>query len=209
MCVISQHVVVLPVISRNMCQGRHLSRHGRGRRWMGGEGDDLRTFHGSLPVNFCPADNMPPSRRRRRARSPPALSQRVIEAYNTPGHPIAFSAPSTVARYFGTTRGQARHILEHVDGYTSHREFKRPRRLLFTRVGTFSIFASLLHASLGTTLTSCTTGATWPRRISLTFPGSAPPTITLDSFYSSLESFPNGSGYILCVQSPLLMSVLP
>jgi len=61
-------------------------------------------------------------------RRTPSLDEQVKEAYTTPGHPIAFSAPSTVASYFGTSRNQARRILEHVDGYTLHRDFKRPRK---------------------------------------------------------------------------------
>lgn len=54
------------------------------------------------------------------------LQRRVVNAYTSPGHPIAYSAPAAVAKYFGISKNQATHILEHADGYTLHREFKRP-----------------------------------------------------------------------------------
>ena len=63
-------------------------------------------------------------RARRRA---PTLAERVTRAYSTPGHPVAYSAPSAVARYFGTSRHQAKKLLEHIPAYTSFREYKSPR----------------------------------------------------------------------------------
>lgn len=55
------------------------------------------------------------------------LHDRVVRAYVTPGHAVAFSTPQRVAAHFGITATRARHILEHVEGYTLHREYKRPR----------------------------------------------------------------------------------
>jgi len=53
--------------------------------------------------------------------------ERVISAYNKPGHPIAFSTPSRVAQYFGLKVKKAKEILEHVEGYNLHREYKKPK----------------------------------------------------------------------------------
>lgn len=55
------------------------------------------------------------------------LFKRVIKAYTTPGHPIAFSAPGAVARHFKITHAKAKQILEHEEVYTVHREFKQPK----------------------------------------------------------------------------------
>jgi transposase InsO family protein len=56
-----------------------------------------------------------------------ALQRRISLAYTTPGHPVAFSAPQRVAKYFNITKKVAKEILEHIEGYTLHREFKRPK----------------------------------------------------------------------------------
>lgn len=56
-----------------------------------------------------------------------SLQDRVISAYLTPGHPIAFSAPKTVAEYFHISEKKAKNILEHCDSYNVHREYKKPR----------------------------------------------------------------------------------
>ncbi len=55
------------------------------------------------------------------------LRAMVLRAYLRPGHPVAFSAPQTVARFFGISKERAKSILEHEDGYTLHREYKQPR----------------------------------------------------------------------------------
>ena len=55
------------------------------------------------------------------------LKERVIRAYTTPGHPTAYSAPQRVADHYGISRERAKEILEHVEGYTLHREYKQPR----------------------------------------------------------------------------------
>ncbi len=55
------------------------------------------------------------------------LQGRVIRAYTTPGHPTAYSTPARVADHFGISRARAKKILEHVEGYTLHREYKQPR----------------------------------------------------------------------------------
>lgn len=54
------------------------------------------------------------------------LHDAVIRAYTTPGDPVAFSAPERVAERFGISKSRARRILEHVDGYRIHREYKKP-----------------------------------------------------------------------------------
>ncbi len=57
-----------------------------------------------------------------------AVTQReVVRAYRQPGHPIAYSAPAAVARYFGIGKNRARRFLEHAHAYTLHREYKQPR----------------------------------------------------------------------------------
>jgi Integrase core domain len=53
--------------------------------------------------------------------------EKIAEAYRTPGHPVAFSSPQTVADHFSITKERAKKILEGIDSYTLHREFKRPR----------------------------------------------------------------------------------
>lgn len=50
----------------------------------------------------------------------------ILQAFTTPGHPIAYSAPDAVSRYFGITRSKAKSILQQSDAYNLHREFKRP-----------------------------------------------------------------------------------
>jgi transposase InsO family protein len=55
------------------------------------------------------------------------LHDRVIRAYVTPGHPTAYSAPERVASYFNIPPAKAKEILEHVEGYTLHREYKQPK----------------------------------------------------------------------------------
>lgn len=55
-----------------------------------------------------------------------ALKNRIKENYQTPGHPTAFSAPGNVARTYGISQEKAREILEELDSYVTHREYKRP-----------------------------------------------------------------------------------
>lgn len=55
------------------------------------------------------------------------LKRRIMTAYVKPGHPIAYSAPGRVAKYFNIKQAQAKHILEHIEGYTLHREYKQPK----------------------------------------------------------------------------------
>jgi transposase InsO family protein len=52
---------------------------------------------------------------------------RISDAYTTPGHPIAFSAPNRVAKFFKISPAKAKKILQSVEGYTLHREFKQPK----------------------------------------------------------------------------------
>lgn len=56
------------------------------------------------------------------------LERRIQRAYITPGHPVAYSAPGRVAQYFNIGHSRARQILEHIEGYTLHREYKQPKR---------------------------------------------------------------------------------
>ena len=58
----------------------------------------------------------------------PRADQRIARAYITPGHPVAYSAPQQVAAHFGIGKARARRILEYIEGYTRHREFKQPRQ---------------------------------------------------------------------------------
>lgn len=53
--------------------------------------------------------------------------RRVRRAYTSPGNPVAFSTPARVADALGITHRQAKIALEHLEGYTMHREYKRPR----------------------------------------------------------------------------------
>lgn len=52
---------------------------------------------------------------------------RVSRAYKKPGHPIAYSTPNRVAKYFNIKPEKAKQILEHMEGYTLHREYKQPK----------------------------------------------------------------------------------
>lgn len=57
-----------------------------------------------------------------------AVKRRVQRAYTKAGHPIAFSAPAPVAKYFNISTREAKSILEELEGYTLHREYKQPRK---------------------------------------------------------------------------------
>ncbi len=52
---------------------------------------------------------------------------RVTNAYTKPGHPVAYSTPARVAKFFNIKKNTAKQILEHHEGYTLHREYKQPR----------------------------------------------------------------------------------
>lgn len=52
----------------------------------------------------------------------------IKESYVTPGHPVAFSTPARVANHFRVTLKKAKEYLEEIQGYTLHREYKRPKR---------------------------------------------------------------------------------
>lgn len=56
-----------------------------------------------------------------------SLEERIKNAYSTPGHPIAFSAPATVGEHFNISTEKAKNILQEIDSYTLHREYKQPR----------------------------------------------------------------------------------
>lgn len=56
-----------------------------------------------------------------------AERERILTDYETPGHPTAFTAPATVARYHNISEGKAKRFLEHSQTYTLFREYKQPR----------------------------------------------------------------------------------
>ena len=67
-------------------------------------------------------------RERNRERRAAVDDETIIQAYRTPGHPIAFSAPGTVARYFGISPKKATQLLQQVDSYVLHKEYKKPSK---------------------------------------------------------------------------------
>lgn len=52
----------------------------------------------------------------------------IAKLYKTPGHPVAFSSPQTIHKFFEgeVSLSMIREALEHVDSYTLHREYKSP-----------------------------------------------------------------------------------
>jgi transposase InsO family protein len=54
------------------------------------------------------------------------LAERVKADYSTPGHPVAYASPATVARFYNISQERAKSILNQVDTYTLHREYKKP-----------------------------------------------------------------------------------
>lgn len=57
----------------------------------------------------------------------PVSDDDIIANYSLPGHPTAFSAPHNVAKFYGIPIDRARTVLEHIDSFGLHREYKRPR----------------------------------------------------------------------------------
>lgn len=57
------------------------------------------------------------------------LKERIRKLYKTPGHPIAFSSPGNIFRYFRgkISENTIRSALEEIDSYTLHREYKQPK----------------------------------------------------------------------------------
>lgn len=54
----------------------------------------------------------------------------ILRAFTLPGHPTAFSAPESVARFFkdrGLTKKKAQEVLRSIDSYVLHKEYKRPQ----------------------------------------------------------------------------------
>lgn len=59
----------------------------------------------------------------------PSTTGELAKLYKTEGHPIAFSSPGTIYKYFGgrLSKDFITKALEEVDSYTLHREYKRPK----------------------------------------------------------------------------------
>ena len=57
------------------------------------------------------------------------VEEEVKRAYRTPGHPTAYSAPKQVYEYFDKKipYQRVREILDHLDVYSLHREYKQPK----------------------------------------------------------------------------------
>ena len=55
------------------------------------------------------------------------VKRQIEKAFVEPGHPVAFSTPNRVAKHFGVKVKDARAVLEGIEGYTMHREFKQPK----------------------------------------------------------------------------------
>lgn len=51
----------------------------------------------------------------------------ILQAYEQPGHEIAFSAPQRVADYFKISEKKAKQIISRSDAYNLHKEYKRPK----------------------------------------------------------------------------------
>lgn len=53
----------------------------------------------------------------------------IIRIYKTPGHPIAFSSPQAIYKFFegSVPLSMIRDALHQVDSYTLHREYKKPK----------------------------------------------------------------------------------
>ena len=66
---------------------------------------------------------MPPRQRQDLDR---VLKARVHRAYQTPGSAVAYSTPSRVAEHFNIPVAKAKRFLEELEGYTLHREYKKP-----------------------------------------------------------------------------------
>lgn len=57
------------------------------------------------------------------------MNQEIFDNYVSAAHPTAFSAPGNVKTFYGNRFGTRpiRETLEHIDAYTSHREYHKPR----------------------------------------------------------------------------------
>ncbi len=54
--------------------------------------------------------------------------RRIARLYVTPGHPTAYSTPARLAKFHNITKERAKAILEGIDAYTLHREYKQPKQ---------------------------------------------------------------------------------
>lgn len=53
--------------------------------------------------------------------------ERIRQNFRSPGHPTAFSAPGNIAKHYGISQKKAKEILQQVDSYVLHKEYKRPK----------------------------------------------------------------------------------
>lgn len=53
---------------------------------------------------------------------------RIRKNFRSPGHPTAFSAPANIARQYNISEKKAKEILQEVDSYVLHKEYKRPKQ---------------------------------------------------------------------------------
>lgn len=51
----------------------------------------------------------------------------ILRNYEDPSHPTAFSAPGAVARFYNIDWKRARSILQELDTYVMHKEYKKPK----------------------------------------------------------------------------------
>lgn len=59
---------------------------------------------------------------------PSAVEKKLLKAYSTPGHRVAFSGPARVSKYFNVTEDQARRALQKLDSYNLHKAYRRPSK---------------------------------------------------------------------------------
>lgn len=59
--------------------------------------------------------------------SPLSLEERIEKDFQTPGHPVAFSSPQVIQKYYHIGAAKAREIVAGFDSYTLHKQSRTPR----------------------------------------------------------------------------------